>query len=227
MVQKFRAAVSQHRLEVYRQPGDTDFDVVALYVWNVLLCEALYPSLQSLEVTLRNGIHAAATARYHTEFWFDPPPKRLAGSELADVANAKAELMKMSKPMEAGRIVAELNFGFWTSLLNSRYEQVFWPWMLSAAFPGVPRPIRTRHTLSKRLNEVRHLRNRVFHHERISHLTNLRQRHTDSVEAVGWVSPESKKILLPADRFPTVYDAGPSALRRELGHVFYGDDYSI
>ncbi|CAA9324623.1 MAG: hypothetical protein AVDCRST_MAG68-2010 [uncultured Gemmatimonadetes bacterium] len=39
-------------------------DVIVRYLWNVALCEALYPSLQSLEVALRNTLFNAGEAVY-------------------------------------------------------------------------------------------------------------------------------------------------------------------
>src|SRR5947208_1308380 len=129
MFQKLRAAVSFPRLDAYRSPGDSDFDVICKYLWNMDLCESLYPSLQTLEITLRNTIHQAATRRYRTEFWFNPTPGPglLGPREQESIVYAKGELAKKAKPLEAPRVVAELTFGFWASLFDSRYEQVFWP----------------------------------------------------------------------------------------------------
>ena len=136
-------------------------------------------------------------------------------------------MQKKNRPLEAPRIVAELTFGFWTSLLNSYYEQKLWPWMLLTAFPCMPRHIRTRHTLSRRLNEIRELRNRVFHHERISNDVNLPQRHAAIVEAVGWISTECSQLLQCADRFQEVHGVGISCVRAKLGLLYYPDDYVI
>ena len=142
LFKKLRASISSHRLDSYRQAGQSDFDVIASYLWNMALCEALYPSLQALEVTLRNSIHAAAVRRYNSDFWFDLPGCNLHQSQQNNVDYAKQELQKKNKPLEAPRIVAELTFGFWTSLLNSYYEQKLWPSMLIPT--GVPHEKWTR-----------------------------------------------------------------------------------
>ena len=94
LFKKLRASISSHRLDSYRQAGQSDFDVIASYLWNMALCEALYPSLQALEVTLRNSIHAAAVRRYNSDFWFDLPGCNLHQSQQNNVDYAKQELQK-------------------------------------------------------------------------------------------------------------------------------------
>ncbi len=91
----------------------------------------------------------------------------------------------------------------------------------------MPRHIRKRHTLSSRLNSIRELRNRVFHHERISSYIDLPQRHVAIVEAVGWISTECSRLLQSADRFQEVHGAGISRIREKLALAYYDDDYAI
>jgi hypothetical protein len=221
--QKIRDGVSAARLDVYREAGDSDFDVTARYLWNISLCEALYPSLQTLEVALRNTIHQAAIGRYHRDDWFDHAGSPLYVEERAAVATARAELGSQGKPAEPNRLVAELTFGFWVSLLNSRYEQVFWRKMLLPAFPCMPRHMRTRQTLSKRFNEIRRLRNRAFHHERIGHWPNLRQCHLDILEAVGWINMQWGQVLHVIDRFRETHSNSLALVRYKLNHALgYG-----
>lgn len=68
-------ALSHERLDGYRQhaPADKDISLLARYLWNVQLCEALYPAIQCLEVTLRNSIHGAATTTFGQADWYDTP----------------------------------------------------------------------------------------------------------------------------------------------------------
>lgn len=103
------------------------------------------------------------------------------------VASAKQKLAEVGKPLEADRIVAELNFGFWSNLLNRPYEQqqVLWPTLLRAVFPYAPARFRNRPALSRRFNEIRQLRNRIFHHEPIWDTPNLLQSHANIIEAIG------------------------------------------
>ena len=65
--QKLRAGISSPRLSKYRSGDESDFEVIAKYVWNIALCEALYPALHTLEVALRNAVHQAAVGCFHRE----------------------------------------------------------------------------------------------------------------------------------------------------------------
>ena len=72
---QLRLAISHERLDAYRQRGSSsdDAELFAHYAWNMALSESLYTPLQCLEVSLRNGIHDAATAQFKSDTWFDLP----------------------------------------------------------------------------------------------------------------------------------------------------------
>lgn len=216
-----RRAVSEERLGSYRLGDDEkEEDALARYARNTDLSEALYPSLQALEVALRNAMHAAVAERFENELWFylDDPPI-LKERERSKAEEAKREFGRRGKTVTPGRIVAELNFGFWTSLFDRRYEQVLWPHLLRDVFPHAPRRRLTRKALAKRLNDVRRLRNRVFHHEAIWHRQDLRQKHGDIVETVDWLSPAAADLLRLTDRFPEVYERGLDPYRKRLAEL--------
>ena len=218
-VANIERAISKARLGAYRYPSDTsDLDAIARYLWNAALSETLYPSLQALEVTLRNSLHETISDQFTDTMWFAHRPPILHSMELDKVDAAKRELRSERKPLEPGRLVAELNFGFWTSLLDVRYERVLWPGLLKQAFPTMPRHIRTRHMLSKRLNSVRKLRNRVFHHESIYNASSpgLQTRHDQILEMIGWISPEMRDTVSLIERFPDVYAQGIAFYRHML-----------
>jgi hypothetical protein len=103
----------------------------------------LYPTLQAFEVGLRNSVHSALSKHFHSENWFDQAGRLLNWQRYA-VQEARADLTKHGKPHDAGRIVAELNFGFWHSMFNRPYEAGLWhangAALLAAVFPHLPRP---------------------------------------------------------------------------------------
>lgn len=68
-------------------------------------------------------------------------------------------------------------------------------------------PKKQRDIISQRnrWNQVRTLRNSVFHHERIIHWKDLSGRHYHLVEALGWLSPELKEMAEKLDRFEKVH----------------------
>lgn len=211
--------LSAERLNAYRgrlPQAAPDLQLFGRYAWNIALCESLYPSVQMLEVALRNTIHQAATQHFKRTDWFDTPGVLQQFHERDAVTKAKAALTLHNKPLDAHRIVAELTFGFWTSLLDRRYEQILWPPLLKDAFPYMPRKHRTRANLSKRFHTMRQLRNRIFHHEPIAHWRDLARQHGEIVEAIAWIAPAAKDLVQAIDRFPTVHAQGTAPIEQTL-----------
>ncbi|MBA2519227.1 MAG: hypothetical protein H0V24_06150, partial [Chloroflexia bacterium] len=116
--------LSRVRLETYRKFGDSDLAMVTNYFWNIDLAEALVPSLHAVEVALRNSIHTALSHHYDTDMWFFREGL-LQANQVRDFASALGKVARKRTPL-AGCLVAQLSFGFWTSLLNAPYEQSVW-----------------------------------------------------------------------------------------------------
>ena len=206
-LRKFESAVSTRRLSAYQaQNGDnSDIEILMRYVWNIKLCESFYPILQSLEIALRNSLHENICASQNNQQWLRSSCVFLRNQERQLVLNAENQLQAQGKTVDSDRLIAELNFGFWTSLLNTHYEtQGLWPRLLRAAFPHIARRQRTRRIVARRLNDIRHFRNRIFHHETIWHSPNLQLAHDDILESIGWMNLEMRQIAKIVDDFPTV-----------------------
>lgn len=224
-------AISQARLEAHRPPGGTDLEMLTNYYWNISLCKALYPAVHALEISLRNSIHLAASVQYVTPFWFDHSGV-LMDQQLERVRAARNELALKNKPQTPDDIVAQLMFGFWVSLFNSPYEcspppaptdRVAWhdvanqpSQLFQEVFPNVPNAMRSRKKVSRRLNKVLHLRNRIMHHETIWKYTDLSRRHDEILEMIGWINPAMSQTILFCDDFPTVHTGGKVAMEAKL-----------
>ena len=179
---------SEERLIPYRQSAENNPIVpLARYLWNMALGESLYPGLQTLEITLRNSLHQAVMADRGTENWFE---KVLDTQDKPALEEIKNRINNHGIPLTAGQIIANSDFGFWIRLINSRYENILWPALLRDVFPSMPNRIRTRRTVSKRMNRIRAVRNRVFHYEPIWNRTNLGQMHDEMLETIGWINPK-------------------------------------
>lgn len=224
----FSRCVSIERLEAYRRDGDDDLETLTRYLWNIALCEAFYPILQILEIGLRNSIHNAASAYFGDPKWYKAAGLLAPNAENM-LTEAERELEGQQKSLDPGRIIAELNFGFWTNLLNRRYEQgpnlsteqnrlALWPRLLKTAFPTAPAPIRTRHTIAQRFELIRKLRNRVFHYEPILN-RNLQNAHDGILDAMGWISPALPQMARVVDRFPMVYHRRYEKLKASLDQM--------
>ena len=123
------------------------------------------------------------------------------------IEKAEASLRAGRKDITPGRVVAELSFGFWVSILGPRYETTLWRPALRHAFPNRPRGVE-RKQVQGTLNVVRRLRNRIAHHERILHWTNLDEQHAEIIEAIHWISPELAELANKIDRFSHTRQAG-------------------
>ncbi|MFP4106715.1 MAG: hypothetical protein ACLFVU_11570 [Phycisphaerae bacterium] len=207
--QRFLKAVSNDRIDAYRKDGADEATTAARYLWNIALCESLYSPLQMCEIGLRNAVHHALTAQFGTDQWYDRPNTRLDKWAHNQVQEAKSRIAKRGKPLQPGRVVAELHFGFWTTFFNRYHDQTGLAAAVAGrAFPGLPRRQRKVGSLEKRFRRIRNLRNRVFHHERISHFKDLPEQHGLIVQAIGWMSPELEDMVLKLDRFAETHGNG-------------------
>lgn len=185
------------RFESHRQnPNDSDEIVFARYQWNAVVCEHFYGPLRILEVTLRNSFDQAIAIRVQDGNWLTKIPGWLRESEQRDIREAHEFLNKRNRTITHARVVQEMSFGFWTSLLNGRYEPLFHA-IGAQVFPGMPRSQRTRGNASHRFETIRTLRNRLFHFRRIWNRPDLKADYNHILEAIDWVNPDSRRLLLP------------------------------
>ncbi|MFG5780052.1 hypothetical protein ACFIQF_23615, partial [Comamonas sp. J-3] len=85
------------------------------------------------------------------------------------------------------------------------FQTVLWK-DLRLVFARCPKPQRQRHNISAALNQIRDLRNRVFHHEPLLWLTpTLLDQHTVGVTVINWVDPQLGKWLGNHDRLPATW----------------------
>lgn len=250
LYQPLATQLSEARLNAYRQrlPDADDLDVLAHYYWNVALSQALYVSLQAVEVALRNRLHAALTEIYRNERWFETTSTpQLTDWHQQEVERVIRKIMARDRrmfniaaphPPATGRIVAELSFGFWVGLLNKEYaENRHGLWrgdLIIRTFPHIPsdepstmrnrRIYRTRRALSVRFNRILSLRNRVFHHEPVWYwsdppIQNLGEQHNDILETLRWMDPVLQKTVTHIDDFSQVYGEGPAPYRKMLDEI--------
>lgn len=202
----FARSVSLRRFAAFQKDAG-EREGLARHLWNIALCEALYPVFHTLEVGFRNTIHRELGFVIGDDEWILRRHEFLHPNELKSIRAAEASLLRHHKPVNEPRLVAELSFGFWTSLLDRRYDRL-WPKFIEKAFPLMPRRIRTRATLSAMAHPVRKLRNLSFHHHSIWDRSDLGTSHSAAVTLVGWISAPLAISLARIDRFPAVLAAG-------------------
>jgi len=210
---KIQDTLSVERLSVYGM--DNDCAVLARYLWNMSVCESLYSPLQIAEVALRNLINTQLSSKYG-ELWFDNAP--ISKYQGESIAKARKSLGRSQKTILTGAIVAELNFGFWTSFFNKRHSQTGLGHYLAKSFLYAPKSKRDMKQLEKSWEQVRLLRNRVFHHERIIHWGDLNDKHQLLLNLVSWINPELYEMAVVLDRFKEIYTAGVNPWIDKIHH---------
>ena len=81
----------------------------ATHVWNIALCESLYPALHAFELALRNRIHLVAMRHFDNEDWFDG---RLKTQEAEMLNKARYRISQSTeRPVTATEVVVTLSLG--------------------------------------------------------------------------------------------------------------------
>ncbi|MCF8370804.1 MAG: Abi family protein [Bacteroidales bacterium] len=201
--------ISTERLKPYMIYHSGSFEsAIAHYKANIEIAESFYPMLSFLEVGLRNNFDHQLKRRFNDENWFENSDfiKIVSRFQIDRVSEARANILREKKTITPGKVISELSFGFWTSLLDSKFEMSLWK-NLRLAFPNCPKQIRQRKTMSSKFNGVRKLRNRIFHHESItwsiSALTNYKR---EIIEGIDWLDKELLNWSLDIFRFDNVID---------------------
>lgn len=207
--QKIEGILHTERIDAYRRDGVDEKSALARYLLNMAISEALYPTLQFSEIALRNAVHRELSGRCGTDSWYDQPQARLTQWQQDKVNEAKQTLSRLGKPPTSGRIIAELNFGFWTGFFNHPHARTgIGAFLSKRVFPHAPSSEQVQSKLGRRWKDIRDLRNRVFHHERILHWRDLDQRHQSILDVIDWMSPELRELTSVLDRFVAIRSAG-------------------
>jgi hypothetical protein len=180
--------LSEARLSSYYNLFDGDKTRgIEYYRLNSEVSESFYILLANLEIGLRNTINSSFTIRFNTANWFD----KLPFNELTQMVDqAKQKIKKSKRHISNDKVIAELTFGFWTSLFNRQYAKDFWK-PLMFAFPNITKTDLHRDKIAFRLNQVRKFRNRIFHYEPICNdLEALQSNKNAIVEILNWLNKD-------------------------------------
>ena len=148
-------------------------------------------------MALRNAINDSFQVHFKNQQWYKEFPTELK-QQIEEIEN---RLLKSKKLATIDRIIAELNFGFWTILFNRKYARYFWKPLLKA-FPNLPHDCRKRTIVSAKLNHIRTFRNRIYHYEPIIwDIREIVNKRKDIYEIMDWIEPETEKWAKSIDRF--------------------------
>jgi hypothetical protein len=204
-VTDLRQAFSVGRLEGYRpKPNGSDLDMLTNYFWNIDLAEALVPCLQAAELALRNALHYTLASYFNNPMWFYEPGF-LESGQFSEFARALGKVSKKPQPL-AGRIVAELTFGFWTAILSSPYDDFWKPNGYALLYTAMPNAVGvSRKQICGHFVAIKDLRKRIAHYEAVWYRPNLAEEHGDIHRAIHWINPTLAQAIMAVDNFQTVF----------------------
>jgi len=204
-IEAIESALSADRFAPYVQSARGDRDLaLTLYRLNTRVSASLYLPLQTLEVCLRNAFNDKLSAAYG-EWWFERDTIVIDDRRRHDVTRAKDKLIDAGKRITPGRMIASLTLGFWTWCTTGPCQDIIWRrGGVSKAFPGARR-FPTQGDINSMLTPLRHLRNRVAHHEPVLYLP-LEKHHRFCITLTEWLSPEMARWAHTASTFDETYN---------------------
>lgn len=175
---------------------------MALYEWNAEVSAAFWRTLGHVEVLVRNALHRELTAwsrKHHgTDRWYLAIDPIVNVQTRRDIAEARRRGTRTGRAEAPGRVVAELNLGFWRFLLARRYDGTLWRYCMYRAFGG-----KRRADVEHAVSQLHLLRNRIGHHEPIHNrpLEDLREL---ALEVAGWIDTGARDWIAAGDLTPAL-----------------------
>jgi Abi-like protein len=195
--------------------GDAD-RALALYTWNSRVSASLLRDLADLEVLVRNAYDGAISSRRTggATHWLTDPSFVLVRPRLnrrGQDANygtrkiiAKAIADSGGPAAPAGKIVAQLSFGFWRHMTSRGREHEVWVPYLRHAFDAGT----SRHDVDSRMERLGQLRNRIAHHEAIVG-RDLARDHRELLDLCGWIAADVRTYVASTTGVPALLAARP------------------
>ncbi len=201
-IEKIIKTISDERFSPYsKRYPDKIKKGFFLYQSNIEISQSFYSSLSILEISLRNGINKSFSEYFSNNSWHrENLPMELS----KQVKEIEIKLTRSRKDPTIDRIVAELNFGFWTMLFNRKYAKIFWKPLLKV-FPYIPKENRKRTIVSSKLNHIRTFRNRIYHYDPIIwDIKEILIKRKEIFDVMNWIEPEMAKWAGNIDTFEGV-----------------------
>lgn len=209
---KFVKYYSLARISKYhRATGYNKVKTIQLYHSNLRIAQTFHPILGSLEVILRNGINDELTRHFKDKNWIinqkngfmqdptltyiDKNKKKVTNKYLLNqVLSAEKKLSETKRPLSSGRIIAEQNLGFWTSLFEKTHYRI-----LKGSPIGVFKNLPSgygRNEITTNLKLIREFRNRISHNESLCFVNKnidfsvLKTNYKAISDLLNWIDPE-------------------------------------
>ena len=182
-----------------------------MYYANARLARAFQPLISFFEVVLRNQLHYAIAKHFGDVQWlinqkngFMSAPslthivkktgkKRTNDFLKKEVEKSEKTLQGKKRNVTAGRVIAELNLGFWNSLYETHHYALL-QGVPCTIFRGLPTGY-GRKEINAIIQDIRIMRNRVSHNEplcfdnRQFDLTYVKQMYVLISDFLTWINP--------------------------------------
>ncbi len=212
-IEKYTNTISKERLYSFNyNEGDTLDIIIERYKNNIRISQALYPELSMLEITLRNAINSTL-CRYLSKTWIEDEIKQqniLSNHDYEILCSTYNEIKRNYKNnFTIGKVIANLNFGFWTNLCSKKYCSKIWN--KGCCFKGVfthhPSDTHQINEISIKLRSIRKLRNRIFHYEPIfKNPEALLNKYNEIMEIISYLPNDDSDILKSTTSFLKIYN---------------------
>lgn len=201
--------LSTERIAPYLKRQENDFEkAIRHYKANIEISEAFYPLISIFEIGLRNNINEQLIRQFDSVDWFEDHEfvKITSSFQVTRITEARSSILREKKEITPGRVVSELAFGFWTSLFDLKFEKSLWK-NLRHAFPNCPKNQRQRKNISSKLNGIRKLRNRIFHHESIAwNIEAIENYRNELIEGINWLNKDLENWAVDLFRIDEVIE---------------------
>lgn len=165
------AVLSAPRMGTYlAAAGGDQTRAVELYGWNARISSALMLPAHFAEVSTRNAVDDALTAKYGSLWPWNATFEQSLPDSGGPAFNARRNLRSVrAVERSTGKVIAELKFVFWQTMFTARHDQRLWNRQIAALFPhaDTDNPQQLRARIYDDLETIRRLRNRIAHHEPI------------------------------------------------------------
>ena len=212
-------SISSSRISTYKSNGHTEIETIADYVLNAKISQNFYFLLQNLEVSLRNAIYESFKKNYpNSDFFYlfennsfnrYKSKKEKHSRECWKMLCGVKYKLKHMQTLSDGKIIAELNFGFWTELLISRDNKYtdMWRRIFLDVFPNykIKSSIdKDKISIALKIDDIRNFRNRIFHYEPIYNQSDLIKKHIDIFDILTWLNEDMKILNELFDEFKNI-----------------------
>ena len=208
--------ISTPRFETYLRASQNDIIVaLKLYQWNLEISAAFIVPLQICEVAARNGVVTALEQKYGqnwhlVESFKASLPKGGGYNAFKDFQRTSSKL-STTGILTSGRVVANVKFAFWETMLTQRHDIRLWNSYLNIAFPYIDKtnPVhKTRGIINTNLKNIRKLRNRIAHHEPIF-TRNISAEYERILKIIDWCCPVSAQWIDTVQTVTALNDEKP------------------